>query len=524
MDFSHYHKHFLSRKFTLSCILPNFDESRFTFIYQHIVKKPKKAKQEAKFSVIFDTAVYSYIGSFFYSRGTEILAQYIHKLITENDNKGLLLVCALTQLAQDDASNPVVGHWFDATSCALLASDGILSTGIRLKCEECLMELAINQFSDCKNYDLQYEFNNTNGTQMLLPEIVLLMCASEYLVKDLDGCISEKVTDGLFRMTDIPRQPMHRLFVPYYGKHSTWGTPRSVMATVPSCIEMYGEGVTARNVKKMGKTHILLRLNACHEMKQNWIVTSYMNTILRSMVMDRYEADAPWYSQMTDIFPTHLRMKSQLVCFEDEDTREREYCVALSNIYGNVFYLEDIAYYDLLKVDKKSIPVYAFISATMGLYLRILAGLDINMQLPNPLSGNHFFANTIDEYDQISLLFACHRNMEKSSSSFSEIQERVDNIPQILTDLVIKNEWFYSFSGNRYTKRNEKELFEYLLRILNYKDVVQSGVNFISQVFKVNVLRSDKFVRFTKSLGHCHNIFDDGMRAINMVGVNEDLF
>ena len=548
MDFSQFNHLLVTNKLILSSIIPNFDESRFTFASEkHIDKRIKnEEKQIAEFSPVLDTAVYSYIGSFLYARGCKTLVKHILKLIEDEKQLGLVLVCALTQLALDDKSEPVVGQWFDPCSCALFPSDSLTSNTIRSQCEECLVELGSNLLPrGCENV---LEFNAINGTKLLVAEIVLLMCVSNYTTQALSDCIIE--TEWNFTMNDIP---LHRYFVPNFGdsdKLLKWRSPKSAFVMEPFCIDHYkkdnkqdkdrddkedkedkdkdkdkeeeeengdddDDDVTVCDVTYRGKTHILVRLTTA-QMKKDWVVTSYLNMVIRIMVIDRYK----YFSE--SINKTY-RIKSQLVCLKNEVTGKKEYCVALSNWTDNLIPdLCDIEEMDVL--ENASYNGYGFISATLAVYLRMMANIDDrNINLHVPIENGVFFAYTDFEpfHYHASLLFFSYglpflsssfipRNKQKTSS---DIEQRVRDIPQMLTNFVIDNGWVDvgTFTGN-YDTDSMFMLFSPLPDILNNKNLINSGSVFISKIFKLPLYEGE-FVKFNRCMDDCNKIFDDTMKG-----------
>ena len=153
-------------------------------------------------------------------------------------------------------------------------------------------------------------------------------------------------------------------------------------------------------------------------------------------------------------------------------------------------------FFDLIcavNLEKSNYPGYAFISSTLGPYLRILARIDPKLKVP--LNDGVFFTYSSGVFFTFTsiptkLFFNALKPTKTKEETAADEQRQVQEISKSLSEFVIQRGWV-DLSGFRFRRPQGydvdqmHDLFNNLIPLLNDNTFIDAGAKFLSKVFQL---------------------------------------
>ena len=513
MDFLSFKKVFEVNKRELKKLIPYFNQSRFNFIHDDDDNEPatkilKTEDSTPKFTSLGDTIIYSYVGSFLSNRDVESLADHICDLVQKKVTEGLMMVFVVVQLALDNPHDSIVGNWLSAKSKSFeKPADGkdSMYLDIQFKSNLCVMALFqrfLNSSNSTSDLDILNNFNENNGTELYLPEFVLLQCLKRYPQNRLKDCIDHRCS---FLENFDENVSLSVVFVPMLdlSQHQVSWESSSDIFDYPAEIEIMKDIKEFTILENDDTEYVFFSL--AREMRKEWIMTYYLHSLLRFFVWDRM-------SRVKNVLYSNFIARVQLVSFTDEEG-SREYGVMLSNKYNTIECLENL---DNIvgSLECFSYPGYEFLATTLGVFLRILAELNPRLEIPQ-FDSNYFYAET--NHFPLSGLgpsvlfsFPQPEESEEGEMTITSKSNVIKDIPKQLSTFVISKGWLdISLMSGRYDIGSVYGLFAHLKEILNCELLIKCGAEFLGKLYNIAVFGDDslEFIKFDVGLDKCNEMF-----------------
>ena len=484
----------------LSSFLPNFDRKRFNFVAENPKLKKIKSEQQP-FNKVFNSIVYSKIGSELANDRRDNLVDNIFSEVAEKKSvTGLYTACALLQMSLDDEKQQV-GAWIDPFECNLCE-------GVQFKrqigecCALLSLKLLARKQERCGSKDVDetlLRFNRLHGTSLTLAELVFLQVLNLYepsVVKDYmtDYALSNVVVF----FPDM--RPIEQLFVPNFRSNSRsnrklkWTTDNGVFDSTPQCVNRYNSNEEPIRFCNFKTKTLLMQLSK--DMKPEWIASVFLRMNFGYLFRKHN-----LYSHLIS-----SSISTQLIFWQHPETNQRVLCVAFDNEDDNMFDFCDLIC--AVELEKTNDPGYAFISSTLGPYLRILARIDPKLKVP--LNDGVFF--TFSSIPTTQLFFNALKPTKTKEETAADEQRQVQEISKSLSEFVIQRGWV-DVSGFMLPKGYEvdqmHDLFNNLRPLLNDNTFIDAGAKFLSKVFQLEFCKSDvPYILFDKSVEECQAEFD----------------
>ena len=377
----------------LASFLPKYDPQRFNLV--RVSTKPPKSKKartnrntpSAKpFNKVFNGMLYSKIGTELVHGRREQFMDYLVDILKLNEPEpnitGVHIAIALVQLALN--KNNCVGYWIDNQTLKpcdtdILSIDELLQCCLRLSTE---LWFAETQKTN-REENLLEMFNAENGSHLTLPELVFLQILARLgNVLSIQRFLNEDCV--LEYHPKLPTEhPIENIFVPAFRSNVrnknplNWKKGNCVLDMVPECIHRHVRPAKVCNYARSGAAFktLLIQLANNTEMMREWLVSVFFHYNFFGLCC---KSDAKYKR-----IPLDNIMSVQLVDV-DQTLCASIFCYGYSGQYiDNFIDMESVVW-----LEQTHKPAYAFISDTLGLYLRILHR--INPRLYCPLKSDFF--------------------------------------------------------------------------------------------------------------------------------------
>ena len=459
-------------------------------------KKRKSCERIAvpKFSAIFNSRVYSYVGSRIHRRDEAEFSQEILDAIITKEGEhhsdldsfsALQRAIALLQLLQDEnrVKNklPAVGYWVEQ----LLGYEAVATISSERLYEACLVfvnsliKACVFKIEDNNTIDSISENVYVVGDLSLSEIGFLVLCAIIPIEEMREVKTFNRCAVGL---------NVSKIFVPVcQTRHNAaWKSIEEIFTTPP---EIFNTTTDLKGMVDSCKDFILVPLEN-KELLKEWAISC--------MLSNAFE----YLGDKNSVKNHHLDI--QLV-FEKSTQRV---CVQIWNATKghDLTDLEDAVY-----MEQYNDPAFEFIAFNMALYLRMLLYIDPNYRLLDPYK-NSYFIFTSRECDTVSkVYFIAHAPTKNKSQKEEELM--VNEINNFISKFIIKNSWYDRDSRTGYNIDDLQSLFEIAL-IVNNEEVVRAGAEFIAKILQVeeqlkkkeNLMR--KFVKFSQTPKQAMKSFD----------------
>ena len=508
-------------------------------VYEDILKRclpfyypkytDKRKREENKTLTIFNSIVYSTVGSAIYEgKQQKFIENIIYTLkdkYTELNSKNYItcLYCAvaLFQLSEEEAAiignneKRKLGYWLDYF---LDKTEHQRKQKLTLeKYKTFSRDLVKNLVSGCLKsgaQDIIYQMNAHYKSPFTEPEIGLLILTELVGLENmkkwlLDGNFYKNYKCS-FLSTGI--LPLSKMFLPLEKAEinnvnkkkdnvtSDYYDVNKICYNIPNCLK-------DRQMKFNKNSACLIELHDS-ELIKIWAVSCMINTCY--LILGEK-------SKLLQIYKPYILDVQMVVTIggdddDDDDNDIMDVCLFFPstsiNCIKGLTDLQDVGY-----LEQNKEPGYQYIAATLAIYLRMLLFLNPYPQISNPFTSTYylFISRHYNSENYSKLFFYANKPSFIYREEITQIdnkhrQIKIDEINNFISKFILEKKW------DTHIEKNPSTLFR-LEHYLNIPQIITGGAQFIKNIYANDFEYTEQedpnyFLKYTRRENHAKLEYD----------------